>query len=68
MCRIIREIRKEEIPLLEDYLYEAIYIPQGMEAPPRSILQDEALQALKFTFKYYLQKLHKHYNITFFKK
>ena len=44
MCRIIREIRKEEIPLLEDFLYEAIYIPQGMEAPPRSILQDEALQ------------------------
>ena len=30
--------------MLEDFLYEAIYIPQGMEAPPRSILQDEALQ------------------------
>ena len=41
---IIREIREEEIPLLEDFLYEAIYLPPGMETPPRSILQDDALQ------------------------
>jgi ribosomal protein S18 acetylase RimI-like enzyme len=40
----IREIRAEEIPLLDDFLYEAIYIPPGTPAPPRSILQEEALQ------------------------
>ena len=40
----IREIQAEEIPLLDDFLYEAIYVPPGTPAPPRSILQEEALQ------------------------
>ena len=40
----IRPIRKEEIPILGDFLYEAIFIPEGVAAPPRSILDDESLQ------------------------
>ena len=41
---LIREIRPEEIPLLENFLYEAIFIPEGTPAPPRSILENEDLQ------------------------
>ena len=40
----IREIRSEEIPLLNDFLYEAIFIPEGVPAPPRSIIENENLQ------------------------
>ena len=36
---VIREIRPEEIPLLNDFLYEAIFIPEGVPAPPRSIIE-----------------------------
>ena len=41
---VIREIRPEEIPLLNDFLYEAIFIPEGVPAPPRSIIENEDLQ------------------------
>ena len=41
---IIREIRPEEIPVLDDFLYEAIFIPEGVPAPPRSIIDHEDLQ------------------------
>ena len=41
---VIREIRSEEIPLLNDFLYEAIFIPEGVPAPPRSIIEKEDLQ------------------------
>ena len=41
---IIREIRAEEIPLLDDFLYEAIFIPEGVAAPPREIIRQEDLQ------------------------
>ena len=40
----IRVIRTEEIPLLNDFLYEAIFIPEGVPAPPRSIIENEDLQ------------------------
>ena len=40
----IRPIRPEEIPALDDFLYEAIFIPDGVPAPPRSIIEDEALR------------------------
>lgn len=40
----IREIMPEEIPLLNDFLYEAIFIPEGVPAPPRSIIGNEDLQ------------------------
>lgn len=44
MDYIIREMKKSEYPLLNDFLYEAIFIPQGQEAPPRSILNESELQ------------------------
>ena len=41
---VIREIEPEEIPLLNDFLYEAVFIPEGVPAPPRSIIENEDLQ------------------------
>lgn len=35
---VIRPLRKEEIALLRDFLYEAIFIPEGVEAPPKSVV------------------------------
>ena len=34
---IIRKIEKNEIDLLRDFLYEAIFIPEGVDPPPRDI-------------------------------
>lgn len=44
MDYIIREMRETEYPLLNDFLYEAIYIPEGVEAPPKSIVNLPELQ------------------------
>lgn len=44
MDYIIREMRKEEYGLLEDFLYEAIFIPEGVAAPERSIIRQQPLQ------------------------
>ncbi|MBO6141358.1 MAG: GNAT family N-acetyltransferase [Ruminococcus sp.] len=41
---IIREIRESEYPLLDDFLYEAIFIPEGVEPPPREIIKQPELQ------------------------
>lgn len=41
---VIREIKSFEYPLLEDFLYEAIFIPDGIEPPPKSIVQEPELQ------------------------
>lgn len=41
---IIRKIKKEEYPLLEDYLYDAIFIPEGVQPPDKSIINNEDLQ------------------------
>ena len=40
----IRPLQTAELPVLEDFLYEAIFLPEGVEPPPRSILDDPALQ------------------------
>ena len=40
----IREIRKDEVELLKDFLYEAIFIPEGVTPPPRSILDQPELR------------------------
>lgn len=40
----IREMQKEEYGLLSDFLYEAIYIPDGMAAPPKSVIACPELQ------------------------
>ena len=40
----IRLIHPSEVPLLKDFLYEAIFIPEGAVAPPRDIIDDDNLQ------------------------
>ncbi len=40
----IREIQKQEYPLLDDFLYEAIFIPEGVEPPPKTIITSPELQ------------------------
>ena len=34
----IREIRKKEYPLLDDFLYDAVFVPEGTPPPPKSII------------------------------
>ena len=50
MDYIIREIIKAEYDLLNDFLYEAIYIPDGVEPPPKSIINCPELQEYVFEF------------------
>lgn len=38
MKHIIRPMFPDEYNLLKDFLYEAIFVPKGMESPPRSIV------------------------------
>lgn len=40
----IREIRQEEYAVLDEFLYEAIFLPDGIEAPPKSIIEKPELQ------------------------
>ena len=40
----IREIRKNEYSILFDFLYEAIFITEGMDKPPKSIIEQPELQ------------------------
>lgn len=40
----IRKIRQKELPLMEDFLYEAIFLPEGAASPPKSIVKNEDLQ------------------------
>ena len=40
----IREIRWEEYAILDEFLYEAIFIPDGVSAPPKSIIRQPELQ------------------------
>lgn len=44
MNYLIRKIRKSEYNILSDFLYEAIFIPEGVEAPPKSIINQPELQ------------------------
>lgn len=40
----IREIRQEEYAILDEFLYEAIFIPKGVTVPPKSIIKQPELQ------------------------
>lgn len=40
----IRKIHKQEYPLLDDFLYEAIFVPEGVEPPPKTIITSPELQ------------------------
>lgn len=44
MNTITRKIRSEEHDLLREFLYQAIYFPEGMEPPPRSVVDLPELQ------------------------
>ena len=41
---IIRKIRNEEVGLLKNFLYEAIFIPKGTESPARDIIEKPELR------------------------
>lgn len=40
----IRNIRETEYKILSDFLYEAIFIPKGVKAPPKDIINKPELQ------------------------
>ncbi|MDE7445303.1 MAG: GNAT family N-acetyltransferase [Lachnospiraceae bacterium] len=40
----IREMQEQEYPLLDNFLYEAIFIPEGIEPPPKTIITSPELQ------------------------
>lgn len=44
MNYIIREMKESEYPLLDDFLYESIFVPEGEEAPPRTLILIPELQ------------------------
>lgn len=50
MNYIIREMLEEEYGLLEDFLYEAIFVPKGMPSPPKSIIRQPELQVYLMDF------------------
>lgn len=41
---VIRELRPDEYLLLDDFLYEAIFIPEGVQPPPKEIINQPELQ------------------------
>lgn len=40
----IRELKENEYKILDNFLYEAIFIPKGTKKPPREIINNEELQ------------------------
>jgi len=46
----IRKIKENEYEILNDFLYEAIYIPEGVEAPSKSIINLPELQVYVVDF------------------
>lgn len=40
----LRPLKQEEYSLLEDFLYDAIFVPVGEEALPRSVLLEPSIQ------------------------
>ena len=40
----MREMQKQEYPLLDNFLYEAIFIPEGIDPPPKTIITSPELQ------------------------
>ena len=44
MNYLIRELRQDEIKVLDTFLYEAIYIPEGVTPPAKDIINQPELQ------------------------
>jgi hypothetical protein len=40
----LRELKENETEILKDFLYEAIFIPKGMELPPKEIIDQPGLR------------------------
>ena len=40
----LRNLREDETDLLKDFLYEAIFIPEGVKPPPREIIEQSELK------------------------
>ena len=40
----IRNIKETEYPLLNDFIYEAIFVPEGAETPAKSIINNSDIQ------------------------
>ncbi|MCQ2226925.1 MAG: GNAT family N-acetyltransferase [Bacteroidales bacterium] len=40
----IRKLRQEEVKVLDKFLYEAIFVPEGVAAPPMEIINQPELQ------------------------
>lgn len=40
----IRKLRENEQDILAEFLYEAIYVPEGEKAPSKSIIEQPELQ------------------------
>lgn len=59
----IRTISEGEESLLEDFLYQAVFVPEGVPAPPKSIISQPELQiyitgfGTKKTILVWLQRL-----------
>lgn len=44
MDYILRELRNDERAVLDDFLYEAIFIPEGVKPPTREIIEKPELK------------------------
>lgn len=40
----IRELKQDEVNILNTFLYEAIFIPDGVDAPPHEVINKPELQ------------------------
>lgn len=47
---IIRKLKQEEVNILDNFLYEAIFIPKGVEPPPKEIIYQPELQVYVTNF------------------
>lgn len=44
MDYVIRPIKESEYPLLDEFIYEAIFVPKGVSVPEKSIINNPGLQ------------------------
>lgn len=49
MNYLIRELKQDENKVLDTFLYEAIFIPEGVSAPPKDIINQPDLQVYYFS-------------------
>ena len=54
---VIRSLRKSETELLKDFLYEAIFIPEGVEPPAKDIVEKPELRVYTEILSRFLRKI-----------